>query len=120
VFSGGKTTTKSVTAETQRFIIEYAKKYGNDSEPTSNAALGYDSYLLAINAINRANSKKPEGIRKALSELSNVRGATGVFTFDEYGNPIKSVNLSTIKSGKVISLYVTNDKTTAENMGKIK
>ena len=120
VFSGGKTTTKSVTAETQRFIIEYAKKYGNDSEPTSNAALGYDSYLLAINAINRANSKKPEDIRKALSELSNVRGATGVFTFDEYGNPIKSVNLSTIKSGKVISLYVTNDKTTAENMGKIK
>ena len=120
VFSGGKTTTKSVTAETQRFIIEYAKKYGNDSEPTSNAALGYDSYLLAINAINRANSKKPEDIRKALSELSNVRGATGVFTFDEYGNPIKSVNLSTIKSGKVISLSVTNDKTTAENMGKIK
>mgnify|MGYP001679118086 FL=1 len=120
VFSGGKTTTKSVTAETQRFIIEYAKKYGNDSEPTSNAALGYDSYLLAINAINRANSKNPVEIRKALSELSNVRGATGVFTFDEYGNPIKSVNLSTIKSGKVISLYVTNDKTTAENMGKIK
>ena len=116
VFSGGKTTTKSVTAETQRFIIEYA----NDSEPTSNAALGYDSYLLAINAINRANSKNPVDIRKALSELSNVRGATGVFTFDEYGNPIKSVNLSTIKSGKVISLYVTNDKTTAENMGKIK
>lgn len=120
VFSGGKTTTKSVTAETQRFIIEYAKKYGNDSEPTSNAALGYDSYLLAINAINRANSKKPEDIRKALSELSDVRGATGVFTFDKDGNPIKAVNLSTIKSGKVISLYVTNDKTTAENMGKIK
>lgn len=119
VFSGGKTTTKSVTAETQRFIIEYAKKYGNDSEPTSNAALGYDSYLLAINAINRANSKKPEDIRKALSELSDVRGATGVFTFDKDGNPIKAVNLSTIKSGKVISLYVTNDKTTAENMGKI-
>lgn len=120
VFSGGKTTTKSVTAETQRFIVEYAKKYGNDSEPTSNAALGYDSYLLAINAINRANSKKPEDIRKALSELSDVRGATGVFTFDKDGNPIKAVNLSTIKSGKVISLYVTNDKTTAENMGKIK
>lgn len=120
VFSGGKTTTKSVTAETQRFITEYAKKYGNDSEPTSNAALGYDSYLLAINAINRANSKKPEDIRKALSELSDVRGATGVFTFDKDGNPIKAVNLSTIKSGKVISLYVTNDKTTAENMGKIK
>ncbi len=80
VFSGGKTTTKSVTAETQRFIIEYAKKNGNNSEPTSNAALGYDSYLLAINAINRANSKNPDDIRKALSELSNVRGATGVFS----------------------------------------
>ena len=120
VFSAGKTTTKSVTAETQRFVIEYANKYGNDSEPTSNAALGYDSYLLAINAINKANSKKPADIRKALSELSGVRGATGVFTFDKDGNPIKSVNLSTIKSGKVISLYVTNDKTTAEALEKIK
>ncbi|ASS37755.1 ABC transporter substrate-binding protein [Mogibacterium pumilum] len=120
VFSGGKTTTKSVTAETQRFLIEYANKYGNDSEPTSNAALGYDSYLLAINAINRANSKKPEDIRKALTELTGVRGATGVFTFDKDGNPVKSVNLSTIKSGKVISLYVTNEATTAETMEKIK
>lgn len=120
VFSGGKTTTKSVTAETQRFIIKYANKYGNDSEPTSNAALGYDSYLLAINAINKANSKKPEDIRKALSEISGVRGATGVFNFDKDGNPIKSVNLSTIKSGKVISLYVTNDTTTAETLEKIK
>lgn len=120
VFSGGKTTTKSVTAETQRFLIEYANKYGNYSEPTSNAALGYDSYLLAINAINKANSKKPEDIRKALSELSGVRGATGVFTFDSDGNPVKSVNLSIIKSGKVISLYVTNEATTAETMEKIK
>ncbi len=43
--------------------------------------------------------------------------ATGVFTLMNMS--LKSVNLSTIKSGKVISLYVTN-KTTAENMGKIK
>ncbi len=50
--------------------------------------------------------------------MSEVR--RGCLALDEYGNPIKSVNLSTIKSGKVISLYVTNDKTTAENMGKIK
>ena len=43
-----------------------------------------------------------------------------MFYFDKDGNPIKSVNLSTIKSGKVISLYVTNDTTTAETLEKIK
>ncbi|EJU20261.1 MULTISPECIES: ABC transporter substrate-binding protein [unclassified Mogibacterium] len=120
VFSAGKTTTKSITAETQRFLIEYANKYGDDNEPTSNAALGYDSYLIAINAINKANSTKPDDIRKALSKLSDVRGVTGVFSFDKDGNPVKSVNLSTVKKGNIISLYVTNDTTVAQTMEKIK
>mgnify|MGYP001682514831 FL=1 len=120
VFSAGKTTTKSITAETQRFLIEYANKYGDDNEPTSNAALGYDSYLIAINAINKANSTKSDDIRKALSKLSDVRGVTGVFSFDKDGNPVKSVNLSTVKKGNIISLYVTNDTTVAQTMEKIK
>ncbi len=51
----------------------------------------------------------------ALSELSNVRGRR--YHFDEYMEIIKSVNLSTIKSE---SIYVTNDKTTAEIWESIK
>lgn len=116
VLSVDKTTTKSITAETQRFLIEYSNKYGDEDEPSSNTALGYDSYLLIVNAINRANSVNPEKIRAALEKIDGVRGVTGVFTFDIDGNPVKSVNLSTVDNGKIVSLYVTNDKTKAENM----
>lgn len=116
VLSVDKTTTKSITAETQRFLIEYSHKYGDDDEPTSNTALGYDSYLLIVNAISRANSTNPDKIRDALSKIDGVRGVTGVFSFDKDGNPVKSVNLSTVDRGKIVSLYVTNDKTKAENM----
>lgn len=112
-------TTDSVTAETQRFIIEYATKYGSDDMPTQNAALGYDSYLLLMNAINYAKSTKGPAIRDALLKLTGVHGATGVFEFDEMGNTIRHVNIATIKDGKIVSDYVTKDTSHAGSIGAI-
>lgn len=113
------TTTGTVTAETQRFLIEYAAKYGDNEIPSENAALGYDSYLLLVNAINNAESFHPKAVRTALTKIDALRCATGVFTFDEGGTPIRSVNISTIDRGKVISLYVTSGTSAAETMKKI-
>ena len=105
-------TSDTYTEEAQRFQIEYANRYGADDVPTDNAALAYDSYLLLINAFHNAKSTEGEDIRNALLDFDGLRCATGSFTFDDKGNVVRSVTLSTIKDGKAVTEYVT--KTEAE------
>lgn len=113
VVTKDNTTKNAITEETQRFLLGYSKMYGDNDIPSNNAALGYDSYLLIVNAINKAKSKSTADVRKALSELNGLPCATGVFRFDEYGNPVRTVNISTIRKGKIVSEYVTKDKSEA-------
>lgn len=108
VLNGGS---NSMTHEADRFRIEYANKYGTDELPTDSAALGYDSYLLLINAIHNAGSIKGPEIRQALLDLKDIQCATGVFNFDSHGNTVRPVNISTIKNGKVVSLHKTQSDT---------
>lgn len=115
----GNDTSDAITAETQRFLVKYANKYGEDDIPTQHSALGYDAYMLVINAINNAKSLDPKDIRDALAETDNLRCATGTFKFDKDGNPIRQVNISTVKNGKVVSAYVTQNSSTAESMKKV-
>lgn len=108
--------TDNITKESERFQIEYANKYGSNDVPTEHAALGYDSYLLLINAIHNAKSIKGEDIRAALLELKDVKCSTGSFTFDENGNTVRALNISTIRGDKVVSVYVTQDITKHEEL----
>ena len=110
---------KDVTKEAERFRIEYANKYGADDVPTDGAALGYDAYLLMINAIHRATSLKGDSIRSSLRSLKDVKCATGIFNFDDNGNTVRQVNIATIRDGEIVSLHVTEDKTEAEEIGGI-
>lgn len=105
-------TSDTYTEEAQRFQIEYANRYGADDTPTDSAALGYDSYLLLINAFHNAKSAEGPDIRSAMLEFDGLKCATGLFTFDETGNVVRSVTLSTIRDGKAVTEYVT--KTEAE------
>lgn len=120
VINEGRSTSDTVTAETQRFIIQYTNRYGGDQLPTQNAALGYDAYLLVINAISNAKSNDGALIRKSLSELKDIHGATGVFRFDNSGNTIRTVNIATIKDGSIVSDYVTKDTTEAGSLEAVK
>ena len=110
---------KDVTKEAERFRIEYANKYGADDMPTDSAALGYDSYLLLINAIHKSTSLDGDKIRTALRSLEDVKCATGIFNFDDNGNTVREVNIATIRDGEIVSLHVTEDKTEAEEIGGI-
>ena len=105
-------TSDTYTEEAQRFQIEYANRYGADDVPSGNAALGYDSYLILINAFHNAKSMEGADIRKALLDFDGLKCATGLFTFDINGNVVRSVTLSTIKDGKPVTEYIT--KTEAE------
>ncbi len=105
-------TSDTYTEEAQRFQIEYANRYGAGDTPTDNAALAYDSYLLLINAFHNAKSTEGADIRGAMLDFNGLKCATGLFTFDNNGNVVRSVTLSTIKDGKPVTEYVT--KTEAE------
>lgn len=119
VLNENMSTTNTVTAETQRFLIKYTETYGEDDLPTEHTSLGYDSYLIAINAINNAADIDHASVLKALNEIENLRCTTGIFTFDENGNPVRTVNIATIEKGLVINAYKTGDVVEAGEMKKI-
>jgi len=109
-------TSDTYTEEAQRFQIEYANRYGADDTPTDNAALAYDSYLLLINAFHNAKSTEGAGIRNALLDFDGLKCATGLFTFDDTGNVVRSVTLSTIKDGKPVTEYITKKEAEATEL----
>ena len=96
---------KAMTTEmTKKFIDAYKKKYNED--PSAFAALGFDAYLVIVDAINRAKSWKPADIKEALAATKNFQGATGNITFDENGDAIKDAIVKKIEKGsfKFISI----------------
>jgi len=88
------------------FVAEYQKKYGK--LPSGTAVLGFDGYLLAIDAIKRANSVDPVKIRDALAKTKGFEGASGVVTLDENGDPIKSAVIKEVKGGKFVFKTTVN------------
>ena len=89
----------TVTDETTKFIDAFKAAYP-DKEPSAFAALGYDAYLLALDAITRAGSADSDKITAALAETQGFLGATGVITLDEQRNAIKSAVIKQVKDGK--------------------
>lgn len=86
------------TDVSKKFVDAYRAKYGK--EPNAFAALGYDAYLMILDAIKRANSINPEDIRDALAETRDFKGVTGTITMDENGDANKSAVILQVKNGK--------------------
>ena len=71
------------------------------------SALGYDSYLAAIKAIETAGSTDTSAIRDALQGVQ-IDGVTGSITFNETGDANKDIAfIKTIKEGKFQFLTTT-------------
>ncbi|MCX7653985.1 MAG: ABC transporter substrate-binding protein [Fervidobacterium sp.] len=85
------------------FVESFKKKY--NTLPAMNAALGYDAYMLIINAIERANSKDPVKINAAIRATKGFQGVSGTIDIDENGNAIKDVIIVQVKNAKFT--YVT-------------
>ena len=81
----------------QNFITAYTEKYGE--APSSFAALGYDAAYIIAEAIDRAGSTEKEAIVEAL-KATDHEGVTGQLTFDENGDPIKTVSIIKIENGQ--------------------
>jgi len=81
-----------------KFVEAYKKEY--NEAPSAFAALGYDTTLMLVDAIKRANSAEPAKIRDAVEQTKDLQLVTGVLTLDANHNPIKSAVVIELKDGK--------------------
>lgn len=96
----------TINQESEKFLEAYHEKYGKDKEPEDSVALGYDAYLIAINAVNDAgNDPSGNDIRKALASAKEFQGASGNITFNTEGDPLRSAQISTWEGKKIVSTY---------------
>lgn len=85
--------------ETAKFIKDYRARYNED--PDMFAAQYYDAVMIIAKAMNEAKSTDPAVFKKTLAKTKNYPGVSGITTFREDREPIKSpVCLITIKNGK--------------------
>jgi branched-chain amino acid transport system substrate-binding protein len=102
VYSSHFTAEAPVTSVSETFLADYKAKFNQDANAF--AALGYDAYMVIIDAITRSNSTDPDAIRDALAGTSGFVGATGNITLDENGDAVKSAVINKVDGGKFIYL----------------
>lgn len=100
-FSTHFTAEEPVTEVSSEFLEAFAKKYP-DKEVNAFAALGFDTYILALDAIQKANSAEPQAIRDALAKTSGFKGATGIITLDKNGDATKTAVIKKVEGGKFV------------------
>ena len=100
-FSTHFTAEQPVTALSTTFLNEYKKAYPG-KEVNAFAALGFDAYKLALDAMTRANSSEPQKIRDALATTSKFEGATGIITLDENRDATKTAIIKKVMDGKFV------------------
>ncbi len=84
----------------QAFRSAFKEKFKRD--PSTGAAMGYDATMVLADAISRAKEGTPEGIRQAIAETKNFKGATGDITIDENRNADKPLVVVQIKDKKYV------------------
>lgn len=87
----------------RKFVAAYKSKYGKT--PNANAALGFDTYNMVVDAIRRAGSTDPKAIRDALATTKGFIGVTGSITIDENGDATKDAVILRVENG--VFRYVT-------------
>lgn len=100
---------KNMNPVAKKFTANWKKAFPN-KDPNVNSALGYDSYMLLMDAIKRAKSTDPEAITKALAETKGFLGVTGVTTINKTHDAEKPVGIKEIKNGKVMYVATVQPK----------
>ncbi len=98
VFSTFFATEQPITEESKVFLDEYRKEFGK--EPAAVTALGYDAYILILDAIERAGSYEHDAIRDEIAKTKDFEGSAGFVTLDENGDAVKDAVIKVVKDGK--------------------
>ena len=82
---------------------DYEKEYG--TTPSMFAGMAYDTVTVMMKAINKAKSTDPEKVNAALEKVkvSDDEAVCGGFTYDKNHNPVKELNIVTIKNGQYVT-----------------
>ena len=92
------------TPESEAFLKAYVDMFGGKPKGAV-TALGYDAYMAAVAAIEKAGTTDGPALREALMNLE-MNGVTGNLKFDENGDAIKNqAVIKTVADGKFV--YVT-------------
>lgn len=91
-----------INKTSEGFLKAFRDEY--KKEPAAVAALGYDAYLVLMDAITRANSAEPQKIRDALTQTKNFEGSAGSITINAERNADKDAVFKTVKGGKFVFL----------------
>ena len=75
-----------------------------EKDPNVNAALGYNCYLMFVDAIKRANSAEPEAVTTALAGIKNLPTPLGVLNLNETHDAEMPVGITEIRDGKSVYL----------------
>lgn len=108
-FSTHYTAEAPVTEMSPKFVEAFKAEYSGQ-EANAFAALGFDTYILALDAITKAGKYEAKAIRDILATTKDFKGATGNITFDSNGDPIKSAVIKQVKDGKFVYLTTVEPK----------
>jgi branched-chain amino acid transport system substrate-binding protein len=83
---------------------DYAKRYEAKYHmvPDLYSAWSYDAVQVLALAIKKANSTKPDDIRKAMHEIKGYKGVEGTYTFDKNGDGLHGYNIVKNENGKIV------------------
>ena len=108
-FDEGLADSSPITKEFVEGYTEYLA--GREASIPAVAALGYDAYMVALDAIERAGSAEGAAIRDALVATKDFEGVTGTINFDENGDAMKNMAvIKTVTDGKFQFLQVVEVK----------
>lgn len=96
-FISGFSSTVEVSDKAKKFLEAYRAKY--NEEPSTFAALAYDSVYLIANAAKGA--KTSVEIRDNLEKTKDFEGVTGETSFDKNHNTVKTAFMMTMENGVV-------------------
>ena len=100
---------KGATGATKEFIDKYNAKYGY--KPGDVAALAWDATNILFEAIKNTGGltgnleEDRKAIRDQLAKVKRWEGTTGLMSFTEEGDPIKSVVIVRIDEEGEFSFY---------------
>lgn len=95
----------------ESFLRAFKARYGDDAVPESATVLAFDAYIIAIDAINRAGTAtNGTAVRDALQNTIQFVGVSGTISFNENGDPIKSVTIKGNINGKMENIFTVEPK----------
>ncbi len=83
------------TEPSKSFVARYRK----DDMLLAPTALAYDAVKLLAESIARAGSPERSAIRNALADTRQFKGVTGTLSFNQHGDPIKTIIIMKITNG---------------------